>query len=107
MMRNMIFPLLAGALAVSTLAAPALADNRSAQESARKEMSAGNVMKLRDIERIVVPQIERRGSNIQYLTPEFDEVSRAYRMKFIDNDRGQMIWVYVDARTGRILRISK
>ena len=107
MMRNMIFPLLAGALAVSTLAAPALADNRSAQESARQEMSAGNVMKLRDIERIVVPQIERRGSNIQYLTPEFDEVSRAYRMKFIDNDRGQMIWVDVDARTGRILRISK
>ena len=107
MMRNMIFPLLAGALAVSTLAAPALADNRSAQESARKEMSAGNVMKLRDIERIVVPQIERRGSNIQYLPPEFDEVSRAYRMKFIDNDRGQMIWVDVDARTGRILRISK
>ena len=107
MMRNMIFPLLAGALAVSTLATPALADNRSAQESARKEMSAGNVMKLRDIERIVVPQIERRGSNIQYLTPEFDEVSRAYRMKFIDNDRGQMIWVDVDARTGRILRISK
>ena len=107
MMRNMIFPLLAGALAVSTLAAPALADNRSAQESARKEMSAGNVMKLRDIERIVVPQIERRGSNIQYLTPEFDEVSRAYRMKFIDTDRGQMIWVDVDARTGRILRISK
>ena len=107
MMRNMIFPLLAGALAVSTLAAPALADNRSAQESARKEMSAGNVMKLRDIERIVVPQIERRGSNIQSLTPEFDEVSRAYRMKFIDNDRGQMIWVDVDARTGRILRISK
>ena len=107
MMRNMIFPLLAGALAVSTLAAPALADNRSAQESARKEMSAGNVMKLRDIERIVVPQIEKRGENIRYLTPEFDEVSRAYRMKFIDNDRGQMIWVDVDARTGRILRISK
>ena len=107
MMRKIAFPLIAGALAASSLSAPALADNRTAQESARKEMSAGNVMKLRDIERIVVPQIERRGSNIQYLTPEFDEVSRAYRMKFIDNDRGQMIWVDVDARTGRILRISK
>ena len=106
MMRNMIFPLLAGALAVSTLAAPALADNRSAQESARKEMSAGNVMKLRDIERIVVPQIESRGS-IEYLTPEFIEAARAYRLKFIDNSRGQVIWVDVDGRTGRILRISK
>ena len=107
MMRNMIFPLLAGALAVSTLAAPALADNRSAQESARKEMSAGNVMKLRDIERIVVPQIERRGPNVKYLTPEYDDVARAYRLKFVDNDRGQMIWVDVDARNARILRISR
>ncbi len=107
MMRTLVLALIAGALAASSLTAPALADSRSAQESARKEMSAGNVMKLRDIERIVVPQIEKRGSNIQYLTPEFDEVSRAYRMKFIDNAKGQMIWVDVDARTGKILRISK
>ena len=107
-MRKLLLSIATGALlATGMTAAPATAQGRGDQESARKEMRAGNVMTLREIERIVVPQIERRGSNIQYLTPEFDEVSRAYRMKFIDNDRGQMIWVDVDARTGRILRISK
>jgi len=104
-MRKLSVSIAAAALLASGLAAPALAQNRGDQ--ARKEMNAGNVMKLRDIERIVVPQIEKRGENIQYLTPEYDEVARAYRMKFIDNDRGQMIWVDVDARNGRILRISK
>ncbi|MGX7894910.1 MAG: hypothetical protein EON57_18700 [Alphaproteobacteria bacterium] len=107
MMRKIILPIAALALAGSGLAAPALAQGRGDQATARKEMNAGNVMKLRDIERIVIPQIEKRGENIQYLTPEFDEVARAYRMKFIDNTRGQMIWVDVDARNGRILRISK
>ena len=76
------------------------------EHSEAEEAVAGDVLIAADASRHV-PQIERRGSNIQYLTPEFDEVSRAYRMKIIDNDRGQMIWVDVDARTGRILRISK
>ena len=108
-MRKLLTLIVSGALLAGGLSAtPALAQQkRGDQQSARKEMRAGNLLTLRQIERIVVPQIERRGSNIQYLTPEFDEVSRAYRMKFIDNDRGQMIWVDVDARTGRILRISK
>jgi hypothetical protein len=107
-MRKLLIPLLAGAMLAGGLAAsPALAQQkRGDQESARKEMRAGNVLTLREIERMVVPQIERRGS-IQYLTPEFDEVARAYRLKFIDNSKGQVIWVDVDGRTGRILRISK
>ena len=107
-MRKLLIPLLAGAMLAGGLtASPALAQQkRGDQESARKEMRAGNVLTLREIERMVVPQIERRGS-IQYLTPEFDEVARAYRLKFIDNSKGQVIWVDVDGRTGRILRISK
>ena len=107
-MHKLLIPLLAGAmLAGGMTATPALAQQkRGDQESARKEMRAGNVLTLREIERIVVPQIEHRGS-IQYLTPEFDEVARAYRLKFIDNARGQVIWVDVDGRTGRIIRISK
>ena len=107
-MRKLLISLLAGAvLAGGLTASPALAQQkRGDQESARKEMRAGNVLTLREIERMVVPQIERRGS-IQYLTPEFDEVARAYRLKFIDNSKGQVIWVDVDGRTGRILRISK
>lgn len=107
-MRKLIASLLAGAmLAGGLIAAPALAQQKHGdQESARKEMRAGNVLTLREIERIVVPQIERDGS-IQYLTPEFDQVARAYRLKFIDNSKGQVIWVDVDGRTGRIMRISR
>lgn len=108
MMRKLLIPIATGALLAAGLAAsPAVAQGRGDQESARKEMRAGNVMTLREIERIVVPQIERRGPNLKYLTPEWDEVARAYRLKFIDNDQGRMIWVDVDARNGRILRISR
>jgi hypothetical protein len=107
-MRKLLTFLSAGVMLAGGLTAlPALAQQkRGDQESARKEMRAGNVLTLREIERIVVPQIERRGS-IDYLTPEFDEAARAYRLKFIDNSKGQVIWVDVDGRTGRILRISK
>lgn len=108
MMRKLLFPLLAGALLAGGLtASPTLAQQkRGDQDSVRKEMRAGNVLALREIERMVVPQFER-GGTVQYLTPEFDEVARAYRLKFIDNARGQVIWVDVDGRTGRILRVSK
>ena len=95
-MRKLLLSLASGALLVSGLSAVPV-----------KEMRAGNVMTLREIERIVVPQIERRGPNVKYLTPEWDEVARAYRLKFVDNDKGQMIWVDVDARNARILRISR
>jgi hypothetical protein len=107
-MRKLLFSLVAGAMLAGGMAAtPTLAQQkRGDQESARKEMRAGNVLTLREIERMVVPQIERRGS-IQYLTPEFDSVARAYRLKFIDNAKGQVIWVDVDGRTGRIIRISR
>lgn len=107
MMSKPFFSLVAGAALALGLAAPAFAEqSRGDQASARKEMRAGNVKTLREIERIVVPQIERRG-NVEYLTPEWDEVARAYRLKFIDNAQGQVIWVDVDARTARILRVSK
>ena len=106
-MRKLLSSLVAGAVLASGVATPVLAaQNRGDQASARKELRAGNVKTLREIERIVVPQIERRG-NVEYLTPEWDEVARAYRLKFIDNGKGQVIWVDVDARTARILRISK
>jgi len=108
-MRKLITSLVAGVLLAGGMtASPALAQQkRGDQESARKEMRAGNVLTLREIERLVVPQMERQGGNLQYLTPEFDEVARAYRLKFIDNSKGQVIWVDVDGRTGRIMRISK
>jgi hypothetical protein len=106
-MRKLLIPIATGALLAAGLAASPAMAQRGDQESARKEMRAGNVMSLREIERVVVPQIERQGANLKYLTPEWDEVARAYRLKFIDNDKGQMVWVDVDARNGRILRISR
>jgi uncharacterized membrane protein YkoI len=108
-MRKLFLPFLAGAmLAGGAVLAPALAQQKhSDQESARKETRAGRMLSLREIEGIVVPKVERMGRNVQYLTPEFDDVARAYRLKFIDNSKGQVIWVDVDARTGKILKISK
>ena len=107
-MRKLLTLVVTGAmLAGGMTASPALAQQkRGDQESARKEMRAGNVLELREIQRRVVPQMERDRS-VEYLTAEFDSGALAYRLKFIDNARGQVIWVDVDGRTGRILRVSK
>ncbi len=96
-----VFGLLAGAAAPL----PALAQSSNDQRSARQEMAAGNVMSLRQISRIVVPQIERQEEGYRLIASEWDEVARAYRLKFSRD--GHVIWVDVDARTARILRILR
>ena len=102
MMRNALSLLIAGAMLASGLsAAPAFAQNRDDQESARKEMKAGRNMPLREIERRIIPQM--RGN--EYLGSEYDGAAAAYRLKFIRD--GQVIWVDVDAKTAKILRVSK
>ena len=68
------------------------------QGEARKEMRAGNVLSLREIERRVLPTM----GNAEYLGPAYDSAAMAYRLKFIKN--GRVLFVDVDARTGRILR---
>ena len=100
-MRLAVLPvfLLAG-LALS-LSAPAAAQTRGDQDQARKEMKAGNVRSLREIERNVLPRM--KGS--QYLGPEYDAVAMAYRLKFIRE--GRVMFVDVDARSGKIIRRSK
>lgn len=75
--------------------------SRTDQGEARKEMRAGNVLSLREIERRVLPQM--RGS--EYLGPSYDSTARAYRLKFIRN--GRVTFVDVDARTGRIINRSR
>jgi len=74
---------------------------RSDQGEARKEMRAGNVLSLRQIEARVLPMM--RGS--EYLGPAYDSRARAYRLKFIRD--GRVTYVDVDARTGRIIRRSR
>lgn len=76
------------------------AQSRTDQGEARKEMQAGNVLSLREIERRVLPQM--RGS--EYLGPAYDATARAYRLKFIKD--GRVTYVDVDARTGRIINRS-
>ena len=66
------------------------------QDSARKELRAGNIRPIRDIENIVIPTMP----GAQYLGPEYDPVAMAYRLKFIRD--GRVSFVDVDARSGQI-----
>ena len=75
----------------------ALAQSHDEQGQVRKAMREGNVQSLRDIERRVLPQM--RGH--EYLGPEYDVAARIYRLKFIRD--GRVVFVDVDARSGRII----
>ena len=91
--------LIAIAIAGSASAMPAAVQAQdNPQGEARKEMRAGNVLSLREIERRVLPTM----GNAEYLGPAYDSAAMAYRLKFIKN--GRVLFVDVDARTGRILR---
>lgn len=113
--------ILASLAAVALLAGPsfgpigsadALAQARSLQPNpngpggeqarAREQMQAGRNMPIRDIERRIIPQMERSD---EYIGFEYDPAALAYRLKFIRG--GRVIWVDVDARTARILRVSR
>ena len=111
-MRKLIASFAAAALLAGGLAAPVAAQRdrgegrgagaASDQMSARQEMQAGRSMSSREIERRVVPQMRDKG---EYLGFQYDGTASAYRLKFIKE--GQVTWVDVDARTGRILRIAR
>ena len=101
-MKRLAVPFLAAfALAFSAAPEPAAAQSRSDQAQARKEMRAGNLLSLREIERRVLPTM--RGA--EYLGPAYDSVAMAYRLKFIRD--GRVIFVDVDARTGRVIGRSR
>ncbi len=108
MMRSIVSTLMGAALLATTLgAAPALAQQNSRahrhddQGQARKDVEQGNVRSLRQIEQSVLPRMK----GAQYLGPEYDSAAMAYRLKFIKD--GRVTFVDVDARTGRILGISR
>ncbi|WP_202391600.1 PepSY domain-containing protein [Pontixanthobacter luteolus] len=97
-MKKILTPILAASLIASGMGfTPLAAQSRSDQGEARKEMRAGNVLSLREIERRVLPTM--RGA--EYLGPAYDSTAMAYRLKFIRN--GKVMFVDVDARTGRVL----
>ena len=93
MMKRLIFLVIA-MLACTTVAS---ADPRDEQGQVRREMRAGNVRPLFEIEQRVLPMM----AGMQYLGPEYDPAAMAYRLKFIHN--GRVVFVDVDARTGQIL----
>ncbi|BBC73663.1 conserved hypothetical protein [Altererythrobacter sp. B11] len=100
-MTKFIALFLSAALAVSGAPASAQSQTRGDQERAREEMKAGRNMRQEDIVRRIMPQMK----GYKYLTSEYDGVTDVYRLKFIKGV--QVTYVDVDARTGKILRITE
>lgn len=71
------------------------------QGRARKELRAGNVRSLREIEQRVLPMM----GGAQYLGPEYDPAALAYRLKFLRE--GRVVFIDIDARSGEIIRQSR
>ena len=91
--------LLSAAIAAGLSASPAMADPPRDQDRAFKATREGRSMPLPRIERRVLPFM----GGADYLGPEFN--GETYRLKFMRN--GRVIWVDVDAATGRIIRRSR
>jgi uncharacterized membrane protein YkoI len=93
--------LLLGLLSLVAATAPADArPHRRDQDAAFQATREGKIMPLRLIEARVLPRMQ----GADYLGPELDVASGRYRLKFMR--RGRVIWVDVDARTGRIVGMS-
>ena len=91
--------LLAAAFAVGLTAAPAAAQQSRDADRAFRATVEGRSMPLPKIEKRVMPFMD----GADYLGPEFKGDS--YRLKFMKD--GRVIWVDVDAATGRIKRRSR
>lgn len=89
------------ALALAAPLAPVVAEPGREQADVRKEMRAGNVRSLREIEQRVLPMMP----GMQYLGPEYDPAAMAYRLKFIR--QGRVVFVDVDARSGTVIGQSR
>lgn len=82
-------------LAALTVAVPATAERPRDQDRAFNAIREGRSMPLPMIERRVMPLM----GGADYLGPEFN--GRTYRLKFMRD--GRVIWVDVDAATGRVV----
>ena len=82
------------ALGAGLLATPALAAPKRDADRAFDATRQGRAMPLPSIERRVMPFM----GGADYLGPEFN--GDTYRLKFVKD--GRVIWVDVDAATGRI-----
>lgn len=98
---NRLTALIAATLAVLPVASHAQQQRPDEQNEARRDLRAGNVRSLRDIERRVLPT----KPGMQYLGPEYDPSAMVYRLKFIRD--GRVVFVDVDARTGQVMGESR
>ena len=91
------------AVAAGLLASPALADRPHGRGGDRDRDQDRAFQATRDGRSMPLPKIERRVmpfmGGADYLGPEFN--GNTYRLKFMRG--GRVIWVDVDAATGRIL----
>ena len=96
MLMNLVF------CAVLTAAAgPAVGFSRDHQQDRRMmRISAPQNLPIKEIERRVIPMM----GDATYLGFLWDAATNIYTLKFLRN--GSVIWVDVDARTGRIVRRS-
>ena len=99
-MKMLVALTLSAFAALGPVPATAEPDQKRDQQRAFDEMRNGRILPLRDIEARVLPSM--RGA--QYIGFDFDSESGIYTLKFLRN--GSVIWVDVDARTGRIVRRS-
>lgn len=91
--------LVAAVLAAGLASAPALGEPPRDTDRAFEDMRDGRSMPLPQLERRVMPFM----GGADYLGPEI--TGGIYRLKFVQD--GRVIWVDVDARTGRIIRKSR
>ncbi len=97
MINKALLLLLLGSIGLSVAATPVQARSDE-QGKAREQMRRGGVLSLREIEGLIIPRM--RG--MEYLGPEYDPDAKVYRLKFIN--KGRVIFVDIDARTGDVLR---
>ncbi|HEV2080538.1 MAG TPA: hypothetical protein VGR19_11670 [Allosphingosinicella sp.] len=92
---RIVFLVITAAIGISAFAPAADARPRSKeQDAAFRATKEGHIMPLRVIEAVIVPRM----GGATYLGPELE--GERYRLKFLRE--GQVIWIDVDARTGRI-----
>jgi hypothetical protein len=64
----------------------------------RRQVASGELVPLSKVEQRLLPQLRAH----EYLGAEFEPGPKIYRLKFLS--RGNLVWIDVDARTGRTLR---
>lgn len=100
-MAMLVKPGLFACLAATMLAsvsASASTDSRAQMRAVAQRAGSGNNIPAREIESRVIPSMP----GAQYLGFVYDAGTNIYTLKFLRN--GSVIWVDVDARTGRIIR---